>query len=234
MIMRSNQDIERHYFELFRRDYGLPEGTIEYGDKPDVILDGEKRIGIEITNFFLEDGALAESEQVQRNARETVVSNAQKVYLVNCGKRIQLSFSFDKASPIKNQGKLVNKLVELARKIDGQKTGKVSRNLFMEIPEVSFVYLDSKEYENPKWRVIQCYDGKIMSREKLRAVVRDKEAQSKSYRPCDAYWLIVVVDFIDRAQDQEIRIGGNEKIDSAVFEKIIVYKTVFGHVFEAK
>lgn len=73
-----------------------------------------------------------------------------------------------------------------------------------------------------------------MSMEKLRAIVSKKEAQSKFYQPCDAYWLVVVVDFIDRAQDQEIRIDGIEKIDSAVFEKVIVYKPHFGHVFEAK
>jgi len=70
--------------------------------------------------------------------------------------------------------------------------------------------------------------------EKLRAIVSDKEAQSKSYQRCDAYWLVVVVDFIDPAQDQEIQIDGFEKIASTVFEKVIVYKTHFGHVFEAK
>jgi len=234
MAKRSNQDIERHYFAMFCSDYQLPDGTIVYGDKPDVILNGEKKIGIEITNFFIEDGALPESEQIQRNAREAVVSNAQKLYLGDGGKRIVLSFSFDKASPIKNQGKLVKRLVEIAKKIDGQETGEVNRNLFKDIPEVSFIYLNSKEYEDPKWQVIPCYTGQIMSMEKLRAIVSNKEAQSKFYRPCDAYWLIVVVNIMDRAQDQEIRIDGVEKIESTVFERVIVYKTHFGHVFEAK
>jgi hypothetical protein len=52
------------------------------------------------------------------------------------------------------------------------------------------------------------------------------------YRPCDAYWLLAVVDFMDRAQDQEIRIDGLETVRSAVFQNIIVYKTHFGHVQE--
>ncbi len=72
-----------------------------------------------------------------------------------------------------------------------------------------------------------------MSVEKLRAIVKDKEDQSGGYQHCDAYWLIVVVDFIDRAQDQEIQIDNFEKIASTVFEKVIVYKTHFGHVLEA-
>jgi len=52
----KNSDIEQYYFEMFRRDYPLPEGVVEYGDKPDVILRGARTIGIEIRNFFLENG----------------------------------------------------------------------------------------------------------------------------------------------------------------------------------
>jgi hypothetical protein len=37
-----NQDIERYYFEKFRKDYPLPPGTITYGDSPDVIIEGER------------------------------------------------------------------------------------------------------------------------------------------------------------------------------------------------
>jgi hypothetical protein len=234
MAKRSNQVIEQYYFGMFRRDYQLPEGTIVHGDKPDVILEGKRKIGIEITNFFLESGALPESEQIQRKAREAVVSKAQQVYLSNGGKRIELSFSFDKMLPIRDQGKLIKKISAVAKNIDGLKTGVVSKDVFKDISELSFVYLNAKEYEDPKWRVVQYYSGQIMSMGNLRAIVNTKETQSKFYQRCDAYWLVVVVDFIDRAQDQEIQINGFEKIASTVFEKVIVYKTYFGHVFEAK
>jgi len=234
MAKRSNQEIEQYYFGMFRRDYQLPEGMIVHGDKPDVILEGKRKIGIEITNFFLESGALSESEQVQRKAREAVVSEAQKIYLANGGKSIELSFSFDKLSPIRDKRKLTKKIAAVAKNIDGLKTGEIRKDFFKDIPELSFVYLNAKEYEDPKWRVVQCYSGQLMSVEKLRTIVSAKEAQSEFYEQCDAYWLIVVVDFIDRAQDQEIQINSIEKIDSSVFEKVIVYKTHFGHVLEAK
>jgi len=234
MAKRLNQDIEQHYFEMFRRDYQLPEGTVVHGDKPDVILKGKRTIGIEITNFFLESGALPESEQVQRRAREAVVSKAQQVYLDNGGKRIELSFSFDKASPIRDPKELAKKIATIAKNTDGLKTGAISKDILKEIPEISFVYLNAKEYEEPKWRICQSHSGQIMSMEKLRAIVSVKEAKSKFYKSCEAYWLVVVVDFMDRAQDQEIRNEYFEKIDSAVFEKVIVYRTLLGHVFEAK
>ena len=57
---------------------------------------GERRIGIEITNFFLEKGDLEESEQKQSIVRKYVVAMAHQSYLENGRKRIELSFSFDK------------------------------------------------------------------------------------------------------------------------------------------
>jgi hypothetical protein len=230
----SNRDIERYYFDMFRRDYHLPQGTMVHGDKPDMILKGERKIGIEITNFFLENGALPESQQVQRKARETVVSKAQQIYLGNGGKGIEVSFSFDKASPIRDQKKLAKKMAELAKDIDRRKTGEISKDAFKNMPELSFVFQNVKEYEDPKWKVVQRYPGQVMSMEKLRRIVSTKEAQSKFYQPCDAYWLVVVVDSIDRAQDQEIQIDGFEKVSSPIFERVIVYKTHFRHVLEVK
>ena len=234
MVRRSNQEIERYYFDMFRRDYQLPDGTIVHDDKPDVILEGERKIGIEITNLFLENGAHPESEQVQQRARKATVSKAQQLYQANGGKKIELSFSFEKTVPIRDQAKLAKNIATLAKNIDELKTGSIRKDAFKDIPELSFVYLNAKEYEDPQWRVAQCYSGQLMSTEKLRAIVKDKESQSNGYQHCDAYWLIVVVDFIDRAQDQEILIDNFEKITSTVFEKVIVYKTHFGHVLEVK
>ena len=47
-----------------------------------------------------------------------------------------------------------------------------------------------------------------------------KEAKSSAYRPCDAYWLVAVIDFMDRAQDQEIAIEGL-RVALRYFEKIL-------------
>ena len=73
-----------------------------------------------------------------------------------------------------------------------------------------------------------------MSIEGLKKVIKEKEEKSKEYRKCDAYWLLVVVDFMDSAQDQEIQIDNFEEMASDIFEKIIVYKTIFGHVLESR
>jgi len=60
-----------------------------------------------------------------------------------------------------------------------------------------------------------------------------KEEKSRQYKQCGVYWLLVVADFFDLAQDQEILDGGLDTISSEIFEKILVHKTVFGQVLES-
>src|SRR5258707_15733927 len=87
---------------MFRRDFQLPSGVGCYGDKPDVVICGARKIGIEITNFFLEPGHSASSEQRQRPRRTEAITAAQKFFQKQTGKNIEFTFGFDKARPIKN------------------------------------------------------------------------------------------------------------------------------------
>lgn len=234
MKKMSTKEKERYYFEMFRKSYSLPPGTIIYCDKPDVILEGERRIGIEITNFYIEKGELLESEQRQRNLRHVIISEAQHMYEERNKKKIELTIEFDMTNPIRNTRAVVHKLVVLAEQIKEYKTGQISRHIFQNIPEVSRLYLYAEECVTPIWRGVQAYRGSIMSKDKLIRIVRDKEESSKQYKKCDSLWLLVVVDFLDRAQDQEIQIDDFGKVESDIFEKIIVYKTTFHHVLEVK
>lgn len=233
MSKPSNQDIERYYFEMFCKDYQLPPGTITYKDSPDVILEGVKKIGIEITNFFLEDGSFSESEQSQKKLREKVVSSAQRTYHLENDRNFEIAFGFDKVNPIRNQKSLIAKIVQLAKSIEGNQTGQVQKEVFKAVPELSFVYLNTREYADARWRVVQVYNVPVMSRDRLVEIVKSKERRADQYEKCDVYWLLVVVDFMNSAQDQEIRVDGFNKIQTDVFEKVIVYKTLFGHVVEA-
>jgi hypothetical protein len=200
----QNSEIEQYYFEMFRRDYPLPEGAVEYGDKPDVIVRGARTIGIEIRNFFLEDGSLPDSEQIQRKARESVVAEAHHLYQAQAGKKFELTFAFDRSVPIRDQRSVARKIADLAATLQKKQTRQLWRDDFRHIPELSFAYLNATEYPDARWRVSQVYDGVFMSLDKLRTIVEEKELKAKDYRPCETYWLLVVVDFMDMAQDQEI------------------------------
>jgi len=230
MARNSNQRIERHYFELFRKVYPLPDGEVKYGDKPDVILCGNRRLGIEVTNFYLEKGELPESEQNQRRIREDVVKKAQQKYM-NEGGKFEISFSFNKEQPIRGKKELIPKIVDVIFKLENSRIGGISKYFIKDIPELDFIYINPTTYSDPEWRLIQVYEGQIMSMPRLTEIVKEKEKKAKNYIKCDGYWLLVVVDFIDSAQDQEIQVEG-VKLKSDVYEKIIVYKTAFEHILE--
>jgi hypothetical protein len=228
----STRDKERHCFEKFRKDYRLPDGIVEYGDKPDVILRGERTIGIEITNFFLEEGTLPTSEQVQRRARDEVLFKAQRIYEMKNGRKIKLGFGFNKAVPICDRNELAKKIADLATRVETRATGELRRDVFQDIPELSFAYLIADAAEDDRWQVFQVHSTPIMSLEQLKEIIKEKERKAQDYKQCGSYWLLVVVEYIDPAQDQEIRIDGLDALRSEVFEKVLIYRTAFGHVLE--
>jgi hypothetical protein len=85
---KTTTEIERHYFERFRKTYPLPVGAVSYGDKPDVTLTGERTIGIEITRFYLQSGSAPHSEQRQRPLRTAVCRQLRRSIAPRAAKRL--------------------------------------------------------------------------------------------------------------------------------------------------
>src|ERR1017187_1280473 len=143
--LSEQQRIERYYFERFRKVYPLPSQDVRYGDKPDVILKSERNIGVEITSFYLVDGNRPDSEQRQRERRESVVGRAQALYEEASGKKIELTFGFDDEhtiGPRSAQQKLANELVRIARQVeDSEENGQIRPEYLDETPDVTFAYL---------------------------------------------------------------------------------------------
>jgi hypothetical protein len=233
---KTNRDTERHYFEQFRKAYALPLGAICYADKPDVLVKGTRTTGIEITNFYLEPGSEEGSEQRQRPRRYEVASEAQKLYLAGGGKGIELTIDFDSAKPITSASKktLPHKIAAFAASVDMQPSGCFYADSLPDMPEITSIWLNSRQWPDATWaRPGQVYSYEEMSAARLQAIVAEKESKAANYVSCDAYWLLIVVDFADPAQDQEITTTGL-KLSSGVFEKIIIYKPGFEDTVEVK
>ncbi len=232
----TNRDTERRYFERFRKAYALPHGSVCYGDKPDVLMKGIRTIGVEITNFYLQPGNAAGSEQRQRERRRDVASEAHKLYRAAGGKGIELTIQFNPARPITSVTKktLPKKLAEFAARIDTQPSGPFYTDSFPGLPEITSIWLNNREWADATWnRPGQVHSVEEMSATRLQEIISEKESKAADYAPCDAYWLLIVVDWIDSAQEQEIRVDGL-MVASDVFEKIIVYKPTFEHIVEVK
>jgi hypothetical protein len=230
--MSIKRDRERRYFEEFRTVYGL-QGVPIYADKPDVILKSDRTIGIEITNFYIECGEDETSEQRQRPRRAKVIADAQDLHRSAGGRRTALTITFDPAHPITvaRQRVLPRELADLAHRVDGHEMGQVSSLLFEASPEIERVWFNPQEYGGAKWMDAQVYAPEFLATDVLQEIIRQKEARVVEYSTCDAYWLLVVVEFLDPAQDQEIT-RGPLKLPFSVFERIFVYKTITKELIE--
>jgi hypothetical protein len=194
--MKTNRDIEQHYFEQFSEAYTLPEGTAEYADRPDVLLRGKRTIGIEITRFYLQPGGSPGSEQKQKPRREGVVSDAHQLHRRVGGKKFELTIGFNPDRPITSARRkaLPKELAAFAASISAHASGLLDAELFEAMPEVASIYLNSKEYDDARWSVSQVYSVDLMSPAGLEKIVREKESKAAEYVPCDAYWLLIIVD----------------------------------------
>jgi len=181
---RTNRDAERHYFEQFRKAYALPPGAVCYADKPDVLVKGTRTTGIEITNFYLEPGGEEGSEQRQRPRRYEVVSEAHRLYRAAGGKGIELTIEFNSAEPITSASKktLPQQIAAFAASVETQPSGPFYANSFPDMPEITSIWLNSKEWPDATWiRPGQVHSYEEMSAARLQAIVTEKESKATNY-----------------------------------------------------
>jgi hypothetical protein len=163
--------------------------------------------------------------------RNGVVEEAQRLYQSNGGRPVELTFGFDRISQQRRKA-LPRELAAFARRIEY----KVSQTIILELDdapeEVKFAW-NAGQYQNPTWQAQQVYRVGLMDKDRLELIIREKETKVRAYEPCDAYWLLIFVNFFNPAQEQEVRIDDPE-VRSAAFEKIIVFKSVFNHIVEVQ
>ena len=227
MSRPSNQEIEKYYFEQFAKDFSLPNGELQYGDKPDVIIRGAENIGIEIANLYLADGADEASEQVQRKRREKVIKLAETDYKSKRHLNYEFNISFNPKVPIIEVKSVATKLVDFILSIENNPGNFFTSDAFNISPEIYSVHRSQKEYPDAKWKTSQIFDGKNLQVAKVREIVKQKNEKISGYIHCDSYWLLLVVDFMDSAQDQEIEWPTDESPIKCKYEKVIIYKPQF-------
>ena len=232
MSRRSTQEIERHYFSAFMHHASLQPTDVQYADRPDVHITLEgRRVGVEITRLFLTDGAYEWSEQVQAPRRRRVLTLAQKMFLAEGGPSIEVHVDFNPLCPLKDLEKSAADLVELVTSLQSE-TRKVVGPGHQSVTPFRYIYQNGIHYPDAKWRGAQVYSTPMLDTERLQEVVSDKAAKSRRYSPCDAYWLLVVVDFVDRAQDQEVVVPSGFRLASSPFERVVVYKPQFAQILD--
>lgn len=231
MISALEEDqrrIEKHYFDKFCAAHELRPEFVEYGDKPDVVMIFEgKPLGVEITNFYKKPGYDITSEQRQRSIRARIVEQAQSLY--DNSLKLEIVFGF---GLIEEEDVLADRICAFLNTVYGVEYGTIRRSKFAHIPELRFVHIIEGAYDDAKWRDQHSSSIGLSDPERLSYIISEKEKKILDYKKCYENWLLVVIDFIDTAQDQEISNVDFSNIHSDKFEKIFLYKTAYEQVIE--
>lgn len=230
----TKQEVERRYFEQFGFHYQLPPGDVQYSDKPDVIINGPASIGIEIARLYKLDGKEPHSEQQQSPDRMRVLKLAEAAHLAAGGRAIEINVGFNPMHPIK-RGRLMSiskALAELALEISENEEPCILRNPAENWPELEFIYHSGKSYKDNAWKLVQSFNIPALSIERVNEIAMQKSEKIKAYQPCDEYWLLLIVDYWDPAQDQGVVWPSEAIIPRTPFERILIFKTVFSTVTE--
>lgn len=227
----KQQEEEWQAFLSFQADYSLPNGAIEPSDKPDVLIHGDRKLGIELTTLYIRDGQDAASEQRQTIPRERVVARAQELHVEAGGCPIELAIGFNPAFPITDVDDLARRVAEVAMYVQRGEPGHVEQATYDHLDCLDYMYF-SGEWAKPRWFVQQSYSVPMLQVDRVREIVADKIKKAEGYQSCDAYWLIISVDFWNPAQDQEIEWPGGEGIDCGPFERVFLHKPAYRRVIQ--
>ena len=173
------------------------------------------------------DGAVEASEQVQRKRRENVIKLAEADYKLKSNLCYEFHISFNSKIPIIDVESTATKLVNFIISIEKTLGNFFTSNAFNISPEIYSIYRSLKQYPDAKWQTSQVFDGKNLQVARVREIVRQKNEKISGYIHCDNYWLLLIVDFMDSAQDQEIECPTDEAPIECKFEKVIIYKPQF-------
>lgn len=225
MARASQLALERAYYQEFAKHCPVaPKGTVEFSDKPDIRVFGEDQLGIEVTNIYLKDGKDRASEQVQSKLRADVIRQAEALYLSGGHPRYEFWFDFDPHVPICNSKELSKRVFKCVLEAIKEKQEFTSYKGFEECPELRFMTYNGIEYACAQWRPIQSYEVPALDCDRVFDIVATKASKVSSYQCCDRYWLLLIVEFWDPAQDQHITWNDTFRVGPTPFEKILIYK----------
>ena len=173
------------------------------------------------------DGAVEASEQVQPNRRESVIKLAEANYKLKSNLNHEFYISFNSMAPLIDIKSTATKLVNFIISIEKTLGNFFTNNAFNISPEIYSIYRSSKQYPDAKWQTSQVFNGKNLQVARVREIVQQKNDKVSGYMHCDNYWLLLIVDFMDSAQDQEIEWPTDEAPIECKFEKVIIYKPQF-------
>lgn len=197
----ENSELEEFYLEVFRRFYpSFPNGEIVHSDKPDYIIDtGDKKIGIEITKFFVDniDGKASKKKRLEilhNCLGEKLRKELESIVPFKFVLSVQFSkfdFSKNEVEPIVR--KCVNH-IKTIRSLDRFDSIAVENegDLPKEISSFEVKYAPS--YSKSLYAYTDSAILPDLSLELIQNILDNKHKKLINYQECNEHWLLIVED----------------------------------------
>jgi hypothetical protein len=92
---------ERFYLEKLREIIDLPSGPVDEPEPPDFLLiSNGRRLGIELTDFYLPPSPGERPHQEQQSLKDRIVEIAERIHSEAAGPALYVSVCFDPHSPL--------------------------------------------------------------------------------------------------------------------------------------
>lgn len=192
---------EKSILERFKTNYdSFPTGEIDQPDKPDFIVHGSKKIGIELTQIFQDQESskgsfLRSIEEYKRKTLNVLIELLNTSELNNSVVSLDLNNEhLDKSINPKTIAEecfkdIVSKFRD--KQYENHTTYTIENvNHLPNSIESYNIWFDSN-LSNAEYVVTTGAVGKPITNKVLQFVLDKKEIALKNFAPCDSYWLII-------------------------------------------
>jgi hypothetical protein len=247
--LSENQKRQYSHLARFRESYaGFPEGELQYGDDPDLIVyttDGA--LGIEHTQLFWpeppdEPGAPNRIVMQEQEALEQrIVDQARQIYEQGGGPSLYVTVLFHSFVKLKKKGvdTIAQKLAELVSKanpslgehihLDGSQFGS-KRNP----SEIVAIFIDRYEgFKETLWAVGRGSPVPDLTPTQISDTIQTKDFKINEYRiKCSKIWLLMVEDGFTPSSDFEIQDAVTHHLYRSGFDRIFLFRNFSRKIIE--
>jgi hypothetical protein len=247
MTLQQKDREEQAILNYFRETYEeFPKGKLLKSESPDFILrvNRKKTIGIELTKLFKHRPDRDRIPQKRpRELYKRIVSEARVLFgsKSDVDLSVHISFPAGIQLPRARAGDTAARIVNAIRisLIDRDFTRMF--NIQIEPPDAPFPVssihiLYNPEQRNSVWNYAEAFDAQELEEDNVKKIISHKEDKLQIYqrRRFESYWLVVVIDALDRSSSFNI----DNKIENwdieTSFDKIFLFEQFQRKIYELK
>ena len=227
MDNRAEQDeLEWRCIKSFKDAYAsFPEGEIIKSERPDFIICGDKKIGIEHSYLFRGDGKDIFSIQRQDKLKSIILEGASNKIKKASVKQLSVFVSFEEKTQIEPAN--LNILIDfLAEKVISFKKPTKERpstigKYYLEPHQNLFSMIQLYDFGDvhPLWKRMDVFSVEsIEKNDYFEKLIGQKN--KKQYVGCDELWLLITIDYFNPSSQQYVPKDFKVNIKESVFDSI--------------